>query len=457
MPEPTDLSGWRIAAHPDWVALVRAAVDRAPVVLRPDEAGPPRQAASARLRAVGARIDEARDAWARARYAAEPADEVVAAMWTRWAAGRPFADQARWLKLLDRPVTAAFRQALSCRPLPPAVRQRALGDLRDALFYQLVGGGGFAELAAYVLETAPGGPVAPLFDALSPASRSRAARCVAQRGHWPGTLRLALPAAGASERALLIEADATRTAEDWIELHTALRLVATWEADTGDEDRDWAVVLQNQGRSRGRLRALAATEPPARLVAALRDLPGLAERTRAAARRWAWSWAWEALAQGFSFDLDRPVVRPCVVEPGLQPLDADDLAVLEGWLLLVILRGRGATARRWSLDGSGDGDGTWGRLLQELPADLRDGDGGFARIRAALAAGWDARIGAVTPPLERVATLEEGRKLKEAFWREVGPAWHGAIGRPRAGFPSFVRHARAWLAHGAETEGRVPG
>ncbi|MEZ4238326.1 MAG: hypothetical protein R3F59_19675 [Myxococcota bacterium] len=413
--------------------------------------------ALSRLSAIGARLAEAREAWARAAYPAQPADERVAAMWRATGRGAQgsFAHQGAWQQLLARPVVAAFRQALSTRPLPPHVRDRALGDLRDTLFYQLVGGQGFAELAAFTLETAPGGPVAPLFDVLSERSRSRAARCVSARGHWPQTLALALPAAGATERALLVQAD-PRDPEDWIELHCALRLLASWAESPGDDDRDWSIVTQNQGRSRGRLRALAASEPAAALAERVAALPALAERTRAAARRWAWSWAWEALATDFAFDLDRPVVRPCVAEAGVAALEAEELEIVETWLLLVILRGRGDTVRRWAAEGRGDSDGTWGRLLLELPADLREADGGLARVRAALAAGWDARVASVAPVLRRVAGLSEGRALKRAFWDVVGPAWHVAVAHPRAGFPTFVRNARDWVARGSETGGPLP-
>ncbi len=450
----TELAGWRIAAHPDWVALVRAAAAESPVHARPGEAGAPADIALARLEAVGDSLDEARAAWAKASWAPRPIDERVAAMWLGFGSGRSFSHQGAWQQLLARPVTGAFRQALSTRPLPPHVWDRALGDLRDALFYQLAGGGGFAELASHVLETAPGGPVAPLFDALSPDARARAARCVARRGHWPGTLARALPAAGTTERALLLQAD-ERDPEDWMELHTALRLLASWQAESGDPDRDAAIVSQNLGRSRGRLRALVASEPHDHLAARIVRLEGLTERTLAAARRWAWSWAWEALATGFSFGLDRPVIRPCVTEPGAAPLDAEELEVLEVWLLLVVLRGRGETARRWSTEGAGDGDGTWGRLLLELPADLRDPDGGFGRVRAALASGWRERVAAIEPILERVARLPPGRNLKRDFWREVGAAWNEAVGYPRAGFPTFVKNAAAWL-HGSESRGRMP-
>lgn len=451
-------AGWAFAGRAAFVAMVRAALAEAPIAAREGEAAD--DVGLARLAALGQRLADARAAWDRARYPADPMDATIAGCWTRWAAGNPFHDQRKWLALLEKPVVAAFRQALSARPLPPDVVARAIGDLRDALFYQLIGGrggvSGFAELAAHALEMAPGGPIAPLVEVLSPTGRATVANCVSRRGHWPSTLERALPnLAGPGERALHVQRAELDDALAWAELHTALRLVASWGGDGGDDERDWAIVTQNLGRSRGRLRAVAASEPPAALVEALVRVDGLAERTRAAARRWGWSWAWEALSRGFSFDLDQPVIRPCRVEPGVEPLDADDQAVLDGWFVLAVLRGRGATVRRWCTEGKGDADGTWGRLLLELPEGLRDPDGGFVRVRAGLADGWDARVASTAPVLREIAALPPSRKLKDAFWAVAGPAWPEAIARPRGGFPTFVEHARAWT-HGTETADPLP-
>ncbi|MEQ1564882.1 MAG: hypothetical protein ABMA64_04535 [Myxococcota bacterium] len=443
-----NLEGWACGA---FASVVAASADTCTPPPRPEEAGvAPSEIAPARLAALGPRVaDELRGAWSRATYRPDPADDQVRAMWTRWGERAPFGDQLRWQRLLEGPVVGAFRQALAARPLPPDVVARAIGDLRDALFYQLIGGReaqstGFSELASHVLETAPGGPVAPLVAALSPAARSTVASCMSKRGHWPRTVELALPdLAGARERSLRLQGEGDP--EGWIDLHTVLRLLAWWGDDPSDPERDWTIVLQNHGRSRGRLRAVAAREPPARLAAQLAPLPSLAERTRAAARRWAWAWAWESLARGFAFDLDQPVIRPCRAEPGLDPLDPDDLAMVEGWLLLVILRGRGETARRWSRDGSGDSDGTWGRLLLEVPAGLRDPDGGLSRVRAALAERWEQMVRDLGPTLTAIAAAPTGRDAKRAFWEVAGPVWHPAVGRPKAGFPTFARSAAEWI------------
>lgn len=447
------LAGWRFTSDPQLLALVREGT--APL-------GEARPEAVIRLSTLGHQAEaRERGAWDRATYTPHPtADAKVAAMWARWAQGRFWGDQSAWMKLLWRPVLQSFRHALANRPLPPDVVRRALQDLEEALFFQLVGGGegagGFRELAVTTLETAPGGPVMPLLELMSDDERAVVAACITRRGHWPQTVARILPdLPGARERALHLRALPRHHAEAWLDLHVVFRLLSLWAEDAEPcPERDWSVVVQNRGRARGRLRAVATRCEAAQLAAALGGLEQLAERTRAAARRWAWSWAWEALAKGFSFDLGQPVIRPCTTTAGPEPLDQEAHEALRVWALLVVLRGRWATLRRWCHTGEGDGDGTWGRLLGELPADLRDPDGGLTRIRAALAA--DEALGqALDPILASVAQLSVGRTLKQRFWELVDPTWHDAIRRPRSGFPTFHRNATAWVQR-SERSAEVP-
>lgn len=447
------LSDWMVA-DPAWVHAVTEAVAERTFEPRPDESGPSDRFLLARLRAVGARLRDAREAWEEERFAARETDELVAQRWREWGQGNPWAGQEDWIRLLLRPVTRSFRLALASRPPPPHVVERAIGDLRDALYYQLVSGG-FTELAAYVLETAPGGPVAPVFEALSERGRALVARCVSRRGHWPKTLSAVLPGAGAGERALmLLEGTTSGQAKvaNWIELHVLMRLIDAWSQEPGDGDRDWAIVTQNQGRARGRLRAVALLEPAQHLAEQVAALPSLTERTRTAARRWAWSWAWEEVARGFSFHIEQSVIRPCRSVSGDMPLDEDALACLESWLLLAILRGRGRTVHRWCRDGAGDTDGTWGRLLKQLPNSMRDVDGGYVRVRVALVQRWGELCGALRPLLQRVAELSADRTLKARFWEIAGSVWHDAIPKPRGGFPASVKHAGEWVRSRQELE-----
>lgn len=449
------LADWMVA-RPGWRRAVEQVLRERDFDARPDESGVPREFLAQRLRQVAARLLDARDAWSEETFPTDPGDARVAELWAQWGAGDPWSGQAEWNDLLLRPVVRSFRMALASRSIPGHVVERALGDVRDAMYYQLVGGG-FAELAAYVLETAPGGPVEPLYEMLSPEGRERVAGCVTRRGHWARTLEAALPAAGPDERALLLRHEPA-TPSEWIDLHVLMRLIDAWSVEAGDPERDWAIVSQNQGRARGRLRAVVLLEPPARIAEPVTRLAGLAARTRAAGRRWAWSWAWEEVARGFSMSIDQPVVRACRAGPGPAPLDGSSLACVEGWLLLAILRGRGPTVQRWCVDGTGDTDGSWGRLLQILPDPARDADGGYTRVRAALALRGPEMFRALRPTLQEIARLEPGRDLKARFWSVAGAVWHDSVPKPRGGFPTSVRNAQAWLAaeHGSETASGMP-
>ena len=454
------LAPWAFANTPALLTTARLNILRLPKDLVPP--------AVVRLNGLGQEAtDRERGAWDRVRYRQDAqADAKVAEMWTRWAQGQPFADQARWQKLLGKPVRQSFRQALSNRPLPPHVVTRALADLEEALFYQLIGSAegpsGFAELAVTLLETGPGGPVRSLFRVLSDRERAIVATCVSRRGHWPDTISHALPElAGSNERSLhLRQHVGPEEAEGWLDLHVVMRLVRTWE-EAGEldpaGDRDRSILVQNRGRARGRLRAVAARRTPLNLLPPVLELEHLADRTRAAARRWAWSWAWEALATGFAFDLGQSVLRPCAVDnAGPEPLEAEELEMVRVWAMLAALRGRWGTLVRWCRTGEGDPDGTWGRLLGEIPTDLRDPDGGLSRVRSALATDVSGLMESLSDPLKEISGLTEGRSLKQRFWEVVDPVWHDGIRRPRSGFPTMRRNAEAWV-RASESDLRVPG
>ncbi len=438
---------------------MRAVVSHAMEGLPPARRG----VALERLAELGRVVEEReRGAWDRSTYRANAAaDAAVAGLWTRWSQAAPFADQAAWLELLSRPVQRSFRQALSGRPLPSDVVRRALRDLEEALFYQLLDGrdqpGGLSEIAVGVIEGAPGGPIPALMSVLDERRRAVVAACVCRRGHWPDTVaRVLSDLPGPGERALhLRQPEHTERASAWLDLHVVLRLLCSWEESDPEERRDRGIVVQNRGRARGRLRAVAVRRAPAELLPHLLSLDALADRTRAAAARWAWSWAWEALSTGFAFDVGQPVLRPCVADEGLEPLEAEDLEVLQVWAMLVMLRGRWATLIHWSQTGTGDSDGTWGRLLGELPLDLRDPGGGLSRVRAALARDAQRVDEWLRPVAEELGGLAEGRKLKAAFWDVLNPVWHDAVRRPESGYPTMRRNAIEWL-QASESDGAVP-
>jgi len=494
------LDGWRFASDPAALAALVAVLDRAPLTPTPhrlaladlpNEALPdlPADAASARLLRLrledwaagagltpGARLSprawalltlaetgadveaEVRGAW-RARQPPASADDVeAAALWQSWVSGGPALWGARddWEgRYLDAAV-GAFRQVLASRELPAERVRTALSDLREGFWFQLLGGGeaapGWAELAARVLETAPPGPVEALADTLRDGARAVGGRCVAARGYWPGTLEQLLPGIpGRKARGLTaaqqVAADPSR-AEALLDLHVALRLVAGWQRVGGSSlSRDWQVIRQNRGRGRGRLRALVTADPE-RVVDQICGLEGLHERTLAATRRWAWDWSWEALARGLNLDFSRPVSAPCQVsDASLTPLGEAERPAAETWILLVALKGRAGHLRRWTRDGgTGDRDGTWGRLLnEELPSCLRDADGRYHRLRAWLSGGLDEALAGWTPTLAEVAALKPGRALKAGFHALLTARWDDRVRFPAAGFPTFRRNAEAAL------------
>jgi hypothetical protein len=490
------LAGWRFAARPEMLAAALAAVDeaaaagalrplphRAWLAALPDERLPSLPAdASLRLEALrldawargaapadaaglrpgrwalhtlgelGEAAEEARRAW-RAPPKRDPvADAELASLWPLWTAGGVGLWKARgaWERHLLGDAMGAFRQVLASRNLPYDRSRQALEDLREGLWFQLLGGGeaapGWTELAARVLEGAGPAPLEALAGTLSPGGRAAAGVCLASRGHWPRTLDRLLPdVPGRRARGLRLAEAAGEdpgAAEALADLHAALRLVEGWR-EGGDLARDWQVIRQNRGRARGRLRALLTARPEA-LLAAIAGLDGLADRTRAAARRWAWDWAWGALSHGLELDFSRPISPPCrQLAEGLAPVGDGERPAAETWVLLAVLKGRLAHLRRWAREGgTGDHDGTWGRLLgAELPGCLRDPGGGYDRLRAWLSGDLEDTLEGWLPTLAAAAALPEGRGLKGRFEALLGPRWDPRVRFPSGGFPTFQRHA----------------
>jgi len=441
--------------------LARLRLDAWAAETAPEPAAPvtPRVWALVTLADIGADIElEVRGAWRQQQPPAAADDVDAAALWQRWPTGGPALWAARepWeARYLDAAV-GAFRQVLASRELPPERVRSALADLREGFWFQLLGGSegapGWAELAARVLETAPPGPVEALTGSLGASARAVAGRCASARGYWPSTLeRLLSDVPGRKARGLTaaqqIAADPARS-EALLDLHVALRLVAGWQRPGGSSlSRDWQVIRQNRGRGRGRLRALV-TAAPEPIIDRICGLEGLHERTLAATRRWAWDWSWEAMARGLELDFTRPVSAPCQVsDASLTPLEESARPAAETWILLVALKGRLGHLQRWTrAGGTGDRDGTWGRLLnEELPDSLRDADGRYHRLRAWLAGGLDEALAGWTPTLSAIAALRPGRALKAGFHELLRARWDDRVRFPSAGFPTFRRNAAAAL------------
>ncbi len=449
--------------------LIRALEARLPPELEaPDTPGTRRAWALETLGFLGEQVeDRERAAWAREPLAPDPRDAEVAQLWARMFQGGAavWSDQRRWEKLCVEPAMAAFRQVLSTRELPPGVAKQALSELRDGLWYQLLGGKGgvpgWAELAARVVETAGGVPALAL--TLTDEDWSLAARCTTARGTWPATVASLLPEVpGGPARALVLRQrliEAPDRAESVLDAHVVLRLLDTWaEAEGADPVRSWGVVIQNRGKARGRLRAMAMGRP-SQLRSVLLSLDALTARTLLATRRYAWDWAWESMARGFAWDFANAVTPPCEApDEGLLPLGPEHAPAVRTWVLLALLKGRRDHLERWvQTGGTGDRDGTWGRLLSdELPEALRDPlpplpprgrvTATYHRLRAFLADALDEILTSLLPTLGSLAALAPGRDLARRSEELLTPAWDARVPFPRSGFPTFQAHASEVVA-----------
>lgn len=411
-----------------------------------------------RLHFLAARVeDRERRRWAVAEHPADPArDAETAGLWAAWLSGNPWSLRRPWEKLFLPEATRVFRAIAADRKLAPEIARRVIDDLREAFFYRMIGGKGalpgWAELAARVLETAPPGPLESVLRSLPAADRARLGACAAGRGVWRASAAAQWRAPGEATRAALA-ADALarhpERVEGWMDAHVIRRLILAWAS--GRAETDWILVTQNRGRARARARALLAARG-AKLAEPLLALDGLFSRTAGALRRLCWGWAYSELARDFAFDLGRPLSARCDAPAADRPAPLDDRAqrALGAWLLLVVLKGRLGHLQRWVADGrTGDRDSTWGRLLSdELPPCLRDtaDEVHYLRLRGALSGGLPAALRALSEPLAAVVALPAGRGLRAAFEARFRPSWPEDLPFPRAGFPTFQRHAAAALA-----------
>jgi len=409
----------------------------------------------ARLDALGGWVEDRRRAWDAEVFAPHPTrDAEAATLWAGWLSGAPWGIKEGWEARWLPDARKVFAGVAIARGLPDGARRNVIDDLAETFFYRLLGAGdglpGWAEVAVRTLETQA--PVAPIVAALDDRARHTAGTCVAARGHWRRTVARHLPRRLRTDRAraaadLLADPLA---AEVHIDLHVTLRLLEAW-AQGSPPDRDRAIVLQNRGRARGRLRALAAAGGAAALAEPLLALDALDARTRAALRRYAWAWATQELSWGFTLSPERPVTPPCPLLAADQLPDAEAVwPETRTWILLVVLRGRLAHLRAWVATGStGDRDTTWGRLLKDLPETLiGDGRGParYAGTRALLADTLDDALDELAPVLGQIAAAKPGRTLRAAVDALLGPVWSDAVSRPASGFPTMQRHAVAFAA-----------
>ncbi len=408
----------------------------------------------------------ARSSWSAETFSESAGrDAKAATLWAAWASGDCWSGRARWEKLYLKSAVAVFRSVAAARELPPDVTDRAVSDLREAFFFRMIGGepAGWREVAARVLETAHPDPITSVHAALSPARRERAALCITCRGAWRTTVarvfdELAEPLARAR---VLSGAEHDVALPSWdalLDLHCALRLMRAWSRPEAasethgrgkyPEGMDYAVLSQNRGRARGRLRAVLAGSDPGFILERVLALDALHARTEAALRRFAWAWAWQELAYDFSFDLHRAVTPAC--PPPATTIEAfapHDRAALPTWVLLVVYRGRLEHLQKWVQTGStGDRDSTWARLLTDaLPDGLKDPPqpgartASYHRLRAELAFSLNSILVRLRPRIAETAELPTGRSLKQAFLDLHTPDWNPAVPMLRSGFPTACK------------------
>jgi hypothetical protein len=336
-------------------------------------------------------------------------------------AGDPWSLRETWERLL---VPDLLRQAgalLEEHRFPRDARARVIADLREGVFWFLVGGGegisGFDELAVRTLETSGAGPVDALVPVAPDGVWATLASCGATHGHWPDTGARRWPGPRGARIALARRALAT-DAEAVFDLHAAARVCARWaEGADASVDGSWDAVAQNRGRARGRLRARLAPERAA-VVAAVLELDALHSRTLAGWRRLCFAWLRLLMRGGFAGDALRGATPPC---DGTSELVDPADPRLRTWVLLALLRGHHDRLVRWVRTGStGDAASSWGRLLKQgLPDALRDPSTGrnatYHRLRAALADGLADALAAAAPTLEAVAG-GAGSAALDAVW-----------------------------------------
>lgn len=413
----------------------------------------------AALQRLGHRLhDRERSAWVRVAHRADPhRDGAALAGWKGFASGDPWSLRRPWEDAFLPTVARTFDAVLAARKVPRRVRGRAAQDLREDLFYRMIGGvdvlAGWREVAARTLETAGVGPVDGAMRSLDPAAFARVARCPGARRSADLAAEALMPQVPTVGRGLAFEAilvSQPGALEQALDLEVALRLCDRWSRADSHFFTDkamWRLAVQNRGRARGRLRAVLAEQPADTLVQALSTLDALHARTVAALRRYAWAWAWNELARNIPLDPTGGVTPPCRFVPDEAALDD---AAIQSWLTLVVLRGRVDHLRRWLRGGVGR-DSVWGRLLAEaLPGSLTDGpqrgrQRRYGRLKATLGADLEERLERLGPVLGRVAACERGRRSKIDVLDALRPGWSDAVRLPSRGFPSLVAAARAFL------------
>lgn len=370
--------------------------------------------------------DAALDARAAALFAGMGASRYPAEIQTLWEA-----------TYLDPAATAFLAEAEADRRKP-----RLRRDLAEGFFLLCLGPPQetpiWRRLYARVLEQAPAGPIGALAAHIPPALHPAVARALVEQGSRAASASIAFPFRGVALRARALQAVAFGTPDGLdrlLDFHLAVRLLATWQKPGGwAPATGQAVIAQNVGRARSRLRALVAALPTLPAV----EQPGLHHKTRIAVMRFFRDLARDWRARDFAMGQDTRVDAPCSL-PGVAvpAVDEERQALLRTFLLRGLLLGHHSRLLRWIPTGDGAGATTFYRYLdRDLPEglDAPRGPGGrrdYQRLRLELQSHLPTLMAALRPTLEAVARLPAPVRSHQLHTL-LRPTWHPAVPLPLA-------------------------
>jgi hypothetical protein len=206
--------------------------------------------------------------------------------------------------------------------------------------------------------------------------------------------------------------------------------------------------MHHRGRTRGRLRAVLVETDPEAVRLALAPRNGLFARTAATVRIYAWGRACQVIERRQLPTWEESLTPPCAPpDPIAEPFSGSQRRTLQSWLLLVIMRGRWFQLEHWVKTGHWKKrpDSGWGRLLQEqLPATLKDPEGGYHRLRAELALEFGFHTERIRPVLAKIGSTTKGDRQ---HLREILLAvWDEAVPFPKRLSPDFYDNAASALS-----------
>ena len=408
-----------------------------------------------------------RRAW-RGSMVPSPQDPTTLRCWRAWFQGDNY--QRLWHDWKRLFASAAARQqtvVMTLGALPAQLREERRADLMETFLEHCwepdqAGVPAWREIAVRVLERAgQEGPIYASAALLGQPERETLALCAVHHTTWRKSWLTVEPEPGeehAEHRFLDRWAEAANAEgaglDAMLDAHLIVRLLALWRdpARTSSE-RSWRVLKAQLGRARARLRALVSRRPDAELLAGLHELDAPYQRTLDAIKRYFWEWTWKDIRTG-SNGVPVAVNASCELPP-LQrrrlARDADAHHSERCWVLLMLLRGHKESLFRWRDDG-GKTNGTFARLLKDLPDALIDQPQGKYRgyddLRASLKRRMGAYLRELEPTLRAVAALREtpARKLKKRLSEVLRPVWHPSVEMPRGAFPSMIQAAEALVS-----------